>query len=75
MILSALPGCEAEEHGFLGQPGSEVPVHTGLLSALLQRQLRTVPTCRPRERGERETAESPEPAGSEGAGKAAVGRA
>lgn len=38
VFLSLLPGCEVKEHGFLGQPGSEVPVHTGL-SALLQRQL------------------------------------
>lgn len=68
------PGCEAKEHGVLGQPGSEVSVHAGVLGALLQRQLRTVPTCRPREGGERATAEGPEPAGPEGAGEAAVGR-
>lgn len=53
-----LPGCEVKEHGFLGQPGSEVPVHAGLLRALFQRQLRTVQTGRQGERGERETAES-----------------
>lgn len=72
-VLSLLSGREAEEHGLLGQPGPAVPVHAGLLRALLQRQLRAVPTCRPRERGAREAAESPEPAGSEGAGEAAVG--
>lgn len=74
MVLYLHPGREVKEHGFLGQPGSEVPVHAGLLGALLQRQLWTVPTCRPREGREGETAKGPEPAGSEGAGKAAVGR-
>lgn len=53
-----LPGCEVKEHGFMGQPGSEVPIHAGLLRALLQRQLRTVQTGCQGEGGERATAES-----------------
>lgn len=68
-----LPGCEVKEHGFLGQSGSEVPVHAGLLGALLQRQLRTVQTSRQGERGERETVESTGWTGQERARKATVG--
>ena len=68
-----LPGCEVKEHGFLGQPRSEVPVDAGLRRALLQRQLWTVQAGRQGEGGERETAESPGRAGEEGAGEASVG--
>lgn len=56
--LLHLTGCEVEEYGFLGQPGSEVPINTSLLNAFLKRQLRTVQTGRQGERGERETTES-----------------
>lgn len=72
-LSSLLPGCEVKEHGFLGQPRSEVPVDAGLRRALLQRQLRTVQAGRQGEGGERETAESSGRAGEEGAGKASVG--
>lgn len=71
-FLCLPPGCEVKEHGFLGQPGSEVPVHTGLLRAILQRQLRTVQTGCQGERGERATAESTGWTGQERARKATV---
>lgn len=72
IFACVLPGGEVKEHGFLGQPGSEVPVHTGLVCAFLQRQLRTVQTGRQGEGGERETAESTGRAGQERARKATV---
>lgn len=73
LLSFLLPGCEVEEHGFLGQPSSEVPVHPSLLSSLLEWQLWTVPTGRQGEGGARETAEGTSWTGQEGARKTTVG--
>lgn len=34
LVLLFFLGCEAKDHGLLGQPGSEVPVHASLRRAL-----------------------------------------
>lgn len=65
-------GVQTEEHGLLGQSGSEVSVHARLPGALLQRQLRAVPPGGQGEGGEGAAAESAGPAGAQGAGEAAV---
>lgn len=65
-------GGQDKEHGFLGQPGSKVPVHTGVLGALFKRQLWKIQAGREREGGERETAESTGWTGQEGAREATV---
>lgn len=66
------PGRKVKEHGLLGQPGSEVPVHTVLLCALLKWQLWTVQKGSQGERGEGETVKSTGRAGPEGARETSV---
>lgn len=75
--LPTSAGREAEEHGAVGQPGTEVLVGALLHAQVVERQLRAVPPGGAGEGGAREGSEGPGRAGRERetaqrAGEAAV---
>lgn len=56
-------GCETEEYGLVGQPGTEVHIYALICSEVIEWQFWAVPSCCTGEGGEGESPESPSWAG------------